>query len=83
MAKNKMISLKQVNNAKFNNKNILNSQIVQRVQDIFIDWLLPKVKSYVGEINKDLIVRTTLDVKLQKIAEESLINVNSKFDSPD
>ena len=47
----------------------------------FIDWLLPRVKSYVGEINKDLIVRTTLDVKLQKIAEESLINVNSKFDS--
>ena len=41
----------------------------------------PRVKSYVGEIEKDLIVRTTLDVKLQKIAEKSLINVNSKFES--
>ena len=42
---------------------------------------MPRVKSYVGEIEKDLIVRTTLDVKLQKIAEKSLINVNSKFES--
>ena len=35
----------------------------------FVDWLLPRVKSYLGEIEEDLIVRTTLDVKLQKMAE--------------
>ena len=81
MAKNKMISLKQVNNAKFNNKKYSKFTNSPKSTRYFIDWLLPRVKSYVGEINKDLIVRTTLDVKLQKIAEESLINVNSKFDS--
>ncbi len=81
MAKNRMISLKQVNNAKFNNKKYSKFTNAPKSTRYFIDWLLPRVKSYVGEINKDLIVRTTLDVKLQKIAEESLINVNSKFDS--
>ena len=41
------------------------------------------VKSYLGEINEDLIVRTTLDVKLQEIAENSVNSVTSKFSSAD
>ena len=76
-----MISLKQVNKAKFNNKKYYKFTNAHKSTRYFIDWLLPRVKSYVGEIKKDLIVRTTLDIKLQKIAEKSLINVNSKFDS--
>ena len=81
MAKNNMISLKQVKKAKFNNKKYSKFTNAPKSTRYFIDWLLPRVKSYVGEIEKDLIVRTTLDIKLQKIAEKSLINVNSKFDS--
>lgn len=81
MAKNNMISIKEVNKAKFNNTKYSKFTNAPKSTRYFVDWLLPRVKSYVGEIEKDLIVRTTLDVKLQKIAEKSLINVNSKFES--
>ena len=81
MAKNNMISIKEVNKAKFNNTKYSKFTNSPKSTRYFVDWLLPRVKSYVGEIEKDLIVRTTLDVKLQKIAEKSLINVNSKFES--
>lgn len=81
MAKNNMISIKEVNKAKFNNTKYSKFTNAPKSTRYFVDWLLPRVKSYVGEIEKDLIVRTTLDVKLQKIAEKSLIKVNSKFES--
>ena len=42
-----------------------------------------RVKSYLGEINEDLIVRTTLDVKLQELAESSVNSITSKFSSAD
>jgi len=47
----------------------------------FVDWLLPRVRSYLGEINEDLIVRTTLDIELQRKAEESLSDVSKNFPS--
>ncbi len=81
MVKDNMISFKQVNQAKVNNKKYSKFTNAPKSTRYFIDWLLPRVKSYVGEINKDLIVRTTLDVNLQKVAEKSLIKVNSQFDS--
>lgn len=81
MVKDNMISFKQVNQAKFNNKKYSKFTNAPKSTRYFIDWLLPRVKSYVGEINEDLIVRTTLDVNLQKVAEKSLIKVNSQFDS--
>ncbi len=81
MVKDNMITLKQVNQAKFKNKSYAKYTNAPKSTRYFVDWLLPRVKSYIGEINKDLIVRTTLDVQLQKIAEESLINVKSKFHS--
>ena len=81
MIKSDMISIKQVNEAKVNNRKYSKFTNAPKSTRYFVDWLLPRVKSYVGEINKDLIVRTTLDIKLQKMAEESLINVNSQFKS--
>ena len=35
------------------------------------------------EINEDLIIRTTLDVKLQEIAENSVNTITSKYTSAD
>ena len=81
MIKSDMISIKQVNEAKVNNRKYSKFTNAPKSTRYFVDWLLPRVKSYVGEINKDLIVRTILDIKLQKMAEESLINVNSQFKS--
>lgn len=38
----------------------------------FVDWVLDQVQDYVGGRDRDLIVRTTLDAKIQKSAEASL-----------
>ena len=83
MAKSEMISKTKVKEAKFNNKRYSKFTTPPKSTRYFIDWLLPRVKAYVGEINEDLIVRTTLDVKLQKIAEDSLNKVTKNFPSAD
>ncbi len=41
----------------------------------FIDWVLAQVPDYVGSVDHDLIVTTTLDLSLQKIAETRLIGL--------
>ena len=83
MAKNKLISLKSVSDAKLSNKKYDKFTSAPKSTRYFIDWLLPRVKLYLGEINEDLIVRTTLDVALQGIAEESVNNVTERFKSAD
>ncbi len=83
MAKNKMITTTKVNEAKYNNEKYSKFTTPPKSTRYFIDWLLPRVKAYVGEINEDLIVRTTLDVKLQKIAEDSLNKITTKYPSAD
>lgn len=48
-------------------------QVATRNQALyFIDWVLPQLKDFVGRFDQDLTVVTTLDAKLQKIAEEEL-----------
>lgn len=49
----------------------------------FVDWLLPRVRSYLGEIKEDLIVRTTLDIELQRIAENSLTSISKQYSNAD
>ena len=83
MAKSQMISKAKVKEAKYNNKRYSKFTTPPKSTRYFIDWLLPRVKAYIGEINEDLIVRTTLDVKLQKIAEDSLNKVTENFPSAD
>ncbi len=83
MAKDRMISEDKVKQAKFNNQKYAKFTTPPKSTRYFIDWLLPRVKAYVGEINQDLIVRTTLDVKLQKIAEESLNKITTNYPSAD
>ncbi len=38
----------------------------------FADWVLDQVSSYVGFVDRDLVVVTTLDRRLQRLAEEQL-----------
>ncbi len=83
MAKNKMITKIKVKEAKYNNQKYSKFTAAPKSTRYFIDWLLPRVKAHVGEINEDLIVRTTLDVKLQKIAEDSLNEITMKYPSAD
>ena len=83
MTKDKMITEEKVKQAKDNNQKYSKFTTPPKSTRYFIDWLLPRVKAYVREINEDLIVRTTLDVKLQKIAEESLNKITLNYPSAD
>ena len=67
MAKSQMISKAKVKEAKYNNKRYSKFTTPPKSTRYFIDWPLQRSCAYVGEINEDLIVRTTLDVKLQKL----------------
>ncbi len=40
----------------------------------FTDWLADQVSGYVGYIDRDLIVRTTLDPRLQRAAEAAIVD---------
>ena len=81
MRKNNLISKKKVDAAKLSNKKYDKFTSAPKSTRYFIDWLLPRVKSYLGEINEDLIVRTTLDIKLQEIAENSVNTITSQYSS--
>jgi penicillin-binding protein 1A len=41
----------------------------------FADWVLDQVSSYVGFVDRDLVVVTTLDPRLQRLAEANLVRV--------
>lgn len=43
-----------------------------RTSQYFADWVLERVNGFVGRLEGDLIVRTTLDPRLQRIAETQL-----------
>ena len=83
MKKSSLITDQSIIEAKLNNKIYNKYTSAPKSTRYFIDWLLPRVKSYLGEIKEDLIVRTTLDVKLQEIAEDSVNSITSKYPSAD
>lgn len=41
----------------------------------FTDWLADQVSGYVGYIDRDLVVRTTLDTRLQRAAEAAIVDM--------
>jgi len=41
----------------------------------FADWVMDQVSSYVGFVDRDLVVVTTLDPKLQRLAQVELVRV--------
>ncbi len=83
MLKDGLISPKDVDQAKINSNRYEKFTSAPKSTRYFVDWLLPRVKSYLGEIKEDLIVRTTLDVKLQKIAEDSVSTITENYPSAD
>src|SRR5262245_8240683 len=44
----------------------------------FADWVMDQVSSYVGFVDRDLVVVTTLDPKLQRLAQAQLVGVLDK-----
>ncbi len=41
----------------------------------FADWIFETLDEYIGKPSEDIVVKTTLDPRLQKFAEESVVNV--------
>ncbi len=81
MANNSLINLNDVEKYKIASNSIKNISEPPKSSRYFVDWLLPRVRSYLGEINEDLIVRTTLDIELQRMAEESITGISQKYPS--
>ena len=81
MYKNNYINLEDLENTR--KKSYYKSEFLEPPKSTryFIDWLLPRVRSYMGEIDEDLIVRTTLDLELQRQAEESLQIISKQYKS--
>lgn len=81
MYKNQIINLNDLENTRKKKSYKIEFLEPPKSTRYFIDWLLPRVRSYMGEIEEDLIVRTTLDLELQRQAEESLQIISKKYKS--
>ena len=81
MAKSGLITVEKILETKKTNQKYNKFTSAPKSTRYFIDWLLPRVKSYLGEVKEDLIVRTTLDIKLQKIAEDSVNKITLDYPS--
>ena len=81
MAKSGLITVEKILETKKTNQKYNKFTSSPKSTRYFIDWLLPRVKSYLGEVKEDLIVRTTLDVQLQKIAEDSVNKITLDYPS--
>lgn len=68
----------QADQAKRNKKQVINAARPHRNGRYFADWIMEQVRDYVGPVNKDLTVITTLDMGLQKIAEEKTRTIVNK-----
>ena len=47
----------------------------------FADWIMEQIPDYIGAVDSDITVKTTLDIRLQNLAEKSvsdILNANSK-----
>jgi penicillin-binding protein 1A len=49
----------------------------------FADWVADQIGDFAGTANRDLVVRTTLDPKLQAAAEAAIANVLARFGTRD
>ena len=44
-----------------------------RSENYVADWIMDRLPSYIGSVNQDIVVRTTLDSRLQRAAEAALV----------
>ncbi len=69
------ITKAQADQAKRHKKRVIGSARPHRSGRYFADWIMDQVRDYIGPVNKDLTVVTTLDMGLQKIAEDRLYTI--------
>mgnify|MGYP001455535036 FL=1 len=81
MVNNNLVKISEIEQFKKNKSLYKDISDPPKSARYFVDWLLPRVKSYLGGIKEDLIVRTTLDMELQRKAEESLTKISQNYKS--
>ncbi len=57
----------------------LASRHLTRSENYVADWVMDRLPSYVGTVNQDLIVETTVDMNLQRHAEFSLVEAFKEY----
>lgn len=57
----------------------LASRHLTRSENYVADWVMDRLPSYVGTVNQDLIVETTVDMSLQRHAEFALVEAFREF----
>jgi len=62
----------QANAAKKHKNRVINSARPHKSGRYFADWIMEQVGDYVGPLNQDLTIQTTLDMSLQSVAEKRL-----------
>jgi len=60
-------------------KRTLRPDLAAGARHYFTDWALARIKDYVGEVRGDLVVVTTLDAAMQKIAEAEVERYLARF----
>ena len=82
MVKAGFIDLKTARKVGSQRLRIVSRSVSHRTARYFSDWVFERVHSFVGRVESDLIVRTTMDRRLQAIAEEELSGVLLRGGAP-
>lgn len=69
----------QAENAKKHKNRIINGARPHKSARYFADWIMQQVDDFIGPLNTDLTVYTTLDMNLQKIAERKTRALLKKY----
>ncbi|WP_135081155.1 PBP1A family penicillin-binding protein [Terasakiella sp. SH-1] len=68
----------QASQAKRHKNRVIKSAKPHKAGRYFADWIMEQVRDYVGPINQDMTVMTTLDMGLQQLAERKLRQILTK-----
>ncbi|SCA56458.1 Multimodular transpeptidase-transglycosylase [Candidatus Terasakiella magnetica] len=68
----------QAQQAKRHKNRVIKSAKPHKAGRYFADWVMDQVRDYVGPVNKDLTVVTTLDMGLQQLAEKEMRAILAK-----
>lgn len=75
------LTQRQADQAKKHKNRVIKSAKPHKVARYFADWVMNQVRDYIGPVKKDLTVVTTLDMRIQRLAENRLrrqLNAHSK-----
>lgn len=70
-----------IDNIKILNK-YMSQQNTRALKNYFADWVINQIDSFITTTDGDIVVRTTLNMHLQNLAEEKLLNIYNQISTP-